>query len=627
MTRPPIGTLLLTTESTLSLYSDPIHENLPALPEQRQWPPRRPLLSAPVQYRFADLTLNLDKSVVLRGDAPVELPKLSFRLLVVLVEAAPALVTYEQLVDRVWGPNRVVSPENLSQRLLMLRKSLGEDAANPRYIEAVRGQGMRLIPECERVTAESNPFSDRSIAVLPFVNMSEDAANEYFSDGISEEILNVLAKIPQLKVISRSSSFAFRNQSLSIPEVSKRLNARNVLEGSVRKSGNRVRITAQLIEAESDTHLWSETFDRSLDDIFEVQEEIAATVAGELKVRLLGEKPSVRLTNPAAYELVLQARHCRSGATNHSIAQATELYQRAVLIDPDYATAWSEMAHCFEYGRFATRREPGETKDLGRQAANRALSIDPDCALAYSVLGSIELRYDRDIVLAAQHFQRAVDLAPFNDSVLFDAWSLPRALGQFDDLVAISERLVGLSQYDPTYHMLLGYSHRSAGNFDAAIASLRSALALNPDSILAHYGIGDCLVFKGRHSAALEAMAREQVEYLRLTGMATAYWHLDQRGHSDRALEELIRKYGRTHAGQVVKVCCVRGELDDAFDWLEKAAQADDPELLVTVPHMANLSRFYSGIASDPRWGPMLDRIGLSPSIVNAIEFRLPSEG
>ena len=209
----------------------------------------------------------------------------------------------------------------------------------------------------ERQTATVEPMAEagqthaqypaNSIAVLPFVNMSDDASNEYFSDGISEELLNLLARVHELRVISRSSAFSFKGKDLDIPTIAAQLNVAHVLEGSVRKAGDRVRITVQLIDARSDTHLWSDTFDRQLDDIFAIQDEIALTVVEQLKITLLGESPTSEEIDPSAYMLYLQARHLGNRGTAGATEQSIALYKQALATEPGYASAWSGLANSY----------------------------------------------------------------------------------------------------------------------------------------------------------------------------------------------------------------------------------------------------------------------------------------
>ena len=242
----------------------------------------------------------------------------------------------------------------------------------------------------EPETIESH-YPPNSIAVLPFVNMSSDVEQEYFSDGISEELLNLLAKIPELRVISRSSSFYFKGKDVKLADVARELNVAHILEGSVRKAGNQVRITAQLIEASSDTHLWSETYDRELDNIFAIQDEIAAAVVAQLEVTLLGETPKVRETDPEAFALYLQGRHLNRLNHVETLQQAQTLLQQALVLDPGYAAAWIELSIVYGYQVNSGLRPHDEGFRLAREAVNKALAIDPEYARAHARLGYIAL--------------------------------------------------------------------------------------------------------------------------------------------------------------------------------------------------------------------------------------------
>ena len=224
--------------------------------------------------------------------------------------------------------------------------------------------------------------TDRSIAVLPFVNMSADKEQEYFADGISEELLNLLAQVPELRVIARTSSFSFKGKDAPIAEIARTLNVANVLEGSVRKSGDKLRITAQLVRASDSSHLWSKTYDRQMTDVFKVQEEIAAAVVNQLKVTLLGDAPNTRTTDPQAYARFLQAREI---ARRHDLApfeQAIELYKPALAIDPNYAPAWDGLAETYFYQTDYGGLTSEDGLSLVREAIGRALTIDPRYAPA-----------------------------------------------------------------------------------------------------------------------------------------------------------------------------------------------------------------------------------------------------
>jgi adenylate cyclase len=362
-------------------------------------------------------------------------------------------------------------------------------------------------PEAGDPTAASSP----SIAVLPFVNMSSDPEQEYFSDGISEELLNLLAKIPELRVASRTSAFSFKGKELGLPEIARRLDVNHILEGSVRKAGNHVRITAQLVDAGSDTHLWSETWDRTLDDIFAVQDEIAAEVADRLEVTLLGNAPKVAATDPEAYALFLQGRQLGRQRTPEGFRRAEEVLQQALEIEPDYAPAWSELARVYSTQVGSGDRSIEEGSGLAREAANRALAIDPGYAPAIAHLGLIAMAYDSDLSAAARHYQRALSLAPTDTDILGDAATLLQSLGRLDEAIALKEHAVALDPVNPRGHHNLGNAYRWAGRWDEAVESYTTALSLSPGYIGAQTGIGQALLGKGDPQAALEAMRFESM--------------------------------------------------------------------------------------------------------------------
>src|SRR5512140_2079481 len=279
----------------------------------------------------------------------------------------------------------------------------------------------------------SSGESAQSPAVLPFVNRRTDKEQEYFADGISEELLNLLAKIPQLRVTARTSSFSFKGKEVAIPEIARTLHVANVLEGSVRKAGNSVRITAQLIKAGTDTHLWSQTYDRKLDDIFAIQDEIAADVVKQLKVTLLGAAPKSRTTDPEAYALYLQAVQLGRQFTAESFQQSDALFRKVLAIDPRYAPAWDGQARNFinEAGQGLLPGKEGFAQ--AREAAVKALAIDPDYAPAYAQLGWIAMYGDNDLAGAALHLERALALEPADLSVLTTSATLLQSLGRLDE--------------------------------------------------------------------------------------------------------------------------------------------------------------------------------------------------
>jgi len=469
-----------------------------------------------------------------------------------------------------------------------------------------------------RATTSLTAVPENSIAVLPFVNMSDDKANEYFSDGISEELLNLLAKIPQLQVTARTSSFAFKGKEIGVPEIARTLHVAHVLEGSVRKAGNSVRITAQLIKAGTDTHLWSQTYDRKLDDIFAVQDEIAADVVKQLKVTLLGAAPKARTTDPEAYALYLQAVQLGRQGTAEAYKQSDALYRKVLAIDPRYAPAWAGLANNF-YNKTSQGLLPSkEGYAQAREAATKALAIDPEYAPAHAQLGYVATYGDNDLAGAAQHFKRALALDPSDLDVLRDSATLLGSLGRLDEALALEEAVVRRDPVNVNALFNLSVDQRMAGRFDAAIASFRTVLSLAPGRGGAHYQLGVALLLKGEAKGALAEIEQETSEAWKMIGLPMAYHALGRKADSDAALAALIAKYEKDAPLNIAYVYAFRGEADQAFAWLDKAIEYGDPGISEIVPE-----NLFDKIHADPRWLPFLRKIGKAPDQLAKIEFKV----
>jgi len=469
-----------------------------------------------------------------------------------------------------------------------------------------------------RPTTSLTAIPEKSIAVLPFVNMSEDKANEYFSDGISEELLNLLAKIPQLQVTARTSSFSFKGKGVAIPEIARTLRVAHVLEGSVRKAGNSVRITAQLIKAGTDAHLWSQTYDRKLDDIFAIQDEIAADVVKQLKVTLLGAAPKARTTDPEAYALYLQAVQLGRQGTAEAYKQSDALYRKVLAIDPRYAPAWVGLSGNFlnETGQGLLPSKEGYAQ--AREAATKALAMDPDYAPAHARLGFISMYGDNDLYGAAQHFKRALALDPADLDVLRNSGTLLQSLGRLDEALALGEAVVRRDPVNVRALFNLGLHQRCAGRLDAAIASYRTVLSLAPGRGNPHADLGNALLLKGDAQGALTEIEQETSEVWKMVGLPMAYHALGRKADSDAALAALIAKYEKEAPYNIASVYAFRGEADKVFEWLDKAVEYGDGGLAEIVTE-----NLFDKIHADPRWPAFLRKLGKAPEQLAKIEFKV----
>lgn len=532
-------------------------------------------------------------------------------------ELTPEGLKKEKEVDRSRSTTLQTSKNLDLMIMVMLALALAYFAVDKFVLSKPREA---LIAETARQKGRSEAliesYGDRSIAVLPFADLSPQGDQQYFSDGISEELLNLLAKIPELRVISRSSAFSFRGKDIDIPTIARRLQVAHVLEGSVRKAGPRVRITAQLIDARSDTHLWSQTFDRTLDDIFAIQDEIAAEVVEQLKITLLENAPRARQTVPEAFTFFLQARYFLDRFTAESLEKAAELYQRALALDPRYPPALKGLAEVYANQAAMGLRPFKESIEFVRELVNKAVSIDPRYADAYAGLGSLSQYFDNDLRSAAQHFEKAVELGPSQATIVGDAGMFALILGRTNQAIKLFEHQVTLDPVSPTAHYQLARALRTAGRFDEAAVAYRTVLNLSPGRIAAQYGLGISLMLNGDLETALQEMKREELQVLRLTGLALVYHALDQAAESDAALEELADKHAQDAASNVAEIHAFRNETEPAFAWLKRAEENNSTDLTGV-----NVNSLFASLHDDPRWQDLLERLGYSEAQLASISF------
>lgn len=455
-------------------------------------------------------------------------------------------------------------------------------------------------------------LADKSIAVMAFENMSDDPAQEYFSDGISEELLNLLSQIPQLRVISRTSAFSFKDKHVKLADIARELNVAHILEGSVRKAGDQVRITAQLVEARTDTHLWSETYDRTLDNIFTIQDEIAAEVVEQLKVTLLDNAPKSKETDAAGFTFYLQGNHVMRRGTAESAEKAIELYHQALAIDPDYPDAWSGLAAAYARQVNFGYRPKDEGFQLAREAATKALAIDSSYARAHADLGWIALNYD-DLAAAADHLERALALDP---TALSTAASLIRTLGRIDEAITLEEYMRARDPLNPVAHYNLGFSYIHAGRWDESIAAFHTVLTLSPSFAGARYFLGLTLLLKGEPAAALAAFEEEPDEQFQVKGTALASFALGRQIEFEAALKEQIERWGTRWPQEIAHVYAWIGDADAAFAWLDIAVAENKYEGDAQSP-------LYAPLHADSRWSAFRHRTGQSEAQLAAIDFKV----
>ena len=452
-----------------------------------------------------------------------------------------------------------------------------------------------------------------SIAVLPFVDMSDNHDQEYFSDGLSEELISVLAQTPELRVVGRTSAFSFKGKNEDLKLIGQKLGVANLLEGSVRKSGDQVRITVQLINAADGFHLWSETYDRRLGDVYAVQDEIAAAVVAALKVKLLGSGAGIgehRSTSPEAYTQYLRARHEQSQRTPETAAQVVASFQKAIDLDPKFAPAYAHLARAkswaADYADDAASVAEGQQKAL--LAADKAIALDPGLADGYWARGNLRATLTLDWSGAEADFKRALLLSPGDARILQAYGSLLASLGKLPEAIAITRKAAESEPLQFSIWQALGYYHEGAGQLDEALEAQNRALALKPNFPFVHFRLGTIALQQRQPKVAQAAFDRTGYEPLQLLGTALAEHDRRHGAESQTALNELISSYGFNAAYQIAQAYAWRGDLDQTFAWLDRAfAQRDGG--LAEVKYDPLLSR----VRGDPRYQALLNKMGLPP--------------
>lgn len=444
-----------------------------------------------------------------------------------------------------------------------------------------------------------------SIAVLPFANMSADPENEFFSDGLSEELLNVLARNPGLKVTGRTSCFAFKGKQQDLREIGQKLGVETLLEGSVRKSGNRVRITAQLVKASDGFHLWSNTYDRVLEDVFAVQDEIAGHVAGALNVALLGKKRAQVSRNPEVYSLILQGNHLGNRNTEDSLRGAERAFERALQLDPEAAEAWAGLAHVFillaQFGHADTKA----TTERAKQSALRAVQLDDQCMRGHIQLSRLYMTYDYDWARARHECDLAEEIAPGDSQILYARAGFHIALDHPAKSLPIIQRAIELDPLNPIYLFRSSRFHWFAGDPVTGATQLRNVLALSPGFASAHANLAVTLLETGHPEAALQEARLEPEGGYMHWGLAIVLHGLGRRTESATELQRL-ENLGPSWAVQTAQAKAFCGDLDSAFQWLGIALEERDPGLCWIRHHPC-----LSNVRSDPRWPQFLKKMDL----------------
>lgn len=609
-------------------------------------------------YEFGDFELDaLRRVLVSRADGQqVEVTGRVLEALVYLVEQPGQLIDKKALIEALW-PHVVVEEGSLTQTIHTLRRALGERPGEHRYIATVPGRGYRFVAEVnvravqpkseaapsrwskkivvgaalslamltvivllllrgrgqptEEVAARVPP----SIAVLAFVDMSAERDQEPFAEGLSEEILNLLAHSDALRVIARTSSFSFKSQEADIRTIAQRLSVTHVLEGSVRKSGERLRITAQLIDGATSAHVWSETYDRDVQDVFGVQREIAAAVADALQITLRnGDRPRrAETSSTQAYERYLQGRHLFNRRSGSDLAQAKTHFEQAVQIDPGYARAWAALAGVY----FVARYEGPELPDASskwREAAQRAVALAPDLAEA-NVRAAQYYWQTGDLDAAHMHEARAMAIDPADPLVVGMSMSDAILEGRMEDAVDLQRRLTANDPLSATERGNLGVMLMMAGHLDEALAELERSLELSPAGKFRREDIADVLILQRQTDEAFKVLHQLPARPRRDVRLAAAYFVRGDVVEGDAMLARLVAQSNAPGANwemavDIAGVYAVKNDADQAFKWLDFARQRLESEHVPTpgkeLKASMHTAAFLKTLHADPRWKELL---------------------
>ena len=442
--------------------------------------------------------------------------------------------------------------------------------------------------------------------------MSTTKDQEYFSDGFAEQLINDLAKVSGLKVVGRSSSFQFRGKDVDLRDVGRKLGVANVLEGSVRREGNHVRVTAELVKTADGFQLWSQTYDREINDIFRVQDEIALAATGALQVKLLGgagrgEASTLRSANPDAYQAYLQGKYFAArGQDREDLNKALSYIEQAIQLDPNYAAAWAQRSQVLETMAGYSFIESSQGFRRARESAEKAISLDPDLAAGYLRLATIQMSHDWDWDGAEVSLRKAAMLEPGSAEVINGQAYLARRLGRTDEAIELYKLAVGLDPLRANFQLTLGYELFDQGRYEEALAALQKAEELNPQLSSLYMTRGKIFFSEGRKEEALAEMEKEKRDGERWTGEALAYYALGRTEDSDKALKQLIATHQDDSAFQIGEIYAYRGETDKAFAWLDRAYRQRDPG----TPEMKT-SPLMKSLLQDPRRAELLRKMGL----------------
>lgn len=569
-------------------------------------------------YEFGDFSLDTGKRLLLDGDGKVVAltPKV-YDTLAYLVQHSGAVLDKEEMMRAIW-PDTTVEDNNLTQNISLLRRVFGEGRGDHRFIATVPGRGYEFVATVKQARFRNARPSPEAvwIAVLPFVNVTANPDFDYFADGLADELITALSRFAGVRVAARTSAFALKRKQIDVREIARLLQVDLVLEGSVRKSGSRIRITAELVNAGEGYQLWSERYQRETEsrDLFDVQDEITAAVVNALRLELPGTRPreARQISQTNAHELYLKGRFHLLHMTEVGIQTGMQYFESAIQSDPGFAPAHVGLAHAYRMFGLTLERPATEVGARSKSAALDAIAIDNNYAEAHAVLAFTVFFYEWGWKDAEEHFRRALALNPNSADTYWMYAHVPSNFGRHDEALAMMSRARELDPVSGLIHAMEGQCLLHAGRADDSIVRLKEAIDLEPRSRVAHLFASSTYIELGRYDEAIEEarIAHELCPVNSAARSYEAYAHAraGRRAHASEHLNAIVELGNQRYvpATHMAMICNALGRRNEALAWLERAFEQRVPWLVFSA-----VDPKWKNLRSEARFISLLRRLSL----------------
>ena len=568
-------------------------------------------------YEFGPFRLDPSGRVLFRGAQAVPLPPKAGDVLVLLLQRAGDVVAKDELLKQVWH-DAFVEDGSLTRTISVLRRMLGEGRNGPHYIATVSRRGYRFAAQVTQAGPQPRTSIPGKVmlAVLPFENLSEDRTQEYFNDGLTEEMITQLSRLnpERLGVIARTSAMKYKGTKKSIKEIGAELGVAYVLEGSVRRALGRVRIAAQLIQVRDETHLWAQTYERSVTDILKLQSEVARAIAREIRVKLTPREErrlaASSAVSPQAYEAYLKGRHLWNRRTEEGMRKSIAHYEQAIRLYPQYAMAYAGVADSYVMLACRGMVPAKDTFRKAKEAARKAIDLDSELGEAHGSLAHVRL-HDWDWEGLEADFERAIDLNPAQAIVYYWYGEFLMSRGRPEEAIAVTQKAQQTDPLSPVIGSSLAMILYLARRYDQAAVVLERTRELNPDHFLPHLRMGLIRIQQRKYDEAIlelktaVSLADQSTETL--AALAMAYAAAGKKKPAQQILAKLQQLAGKRYVlpYNVAKIHAAGADGDKAFEWLERAYEGGNPDLIEL-----NSEPIFDGLRGEPRFSDLMRRIG-----------------